>query len=111
MEYRNEGIRIWLFPRSSIPDDISGDNAVPDPSTWGTALADFPNTNCDIGSHFRNQSIIANIDLCGQLASLPKFYKEESSCPGTCTDYVANNPTSFTDAFWEFKSFKVYRST
>lgn len=65
MEWRDDGIRMWQFARGSIPSDIS--NKKPDPSTWGTALADFPNTNCDIGSHFKNNSIVVNIDLCGEL--------------------------------------------
>ncbi|KAH9989997.1 glycoside hydrolase family 16 protein [Xylariaceae sp. FL0662B] len=66
MEWRDEGIRMWQFGRDAIPTDITARN--PDPSSWGTAAADFPNTDCDIGSHFRNQSIIVNIDLCGQYA-------------------------------------------
>lgn len=65
MEWRDEGIRMWQFARGSIPDDIS--NQKPDPSTWGTALADFPSTKCHMGSHFKNNSIIVNIDLCGDL--------------------------------------------
>lgn len=66
LEWRSAGIRMWQFARGSIPSDITGGS--PDPSTWGTALADFPETGCDIDSHFRNQSIIMNIDLCGDLA-------------------------------------------
>ncbi len=38
-----------------------------DPSSWGVPMADFPGTKCDVGSHFRNQSIVVNIDLCGVL--------------------------------------------
>lgn len=83
---------------------------MPDPSTWGTALADFPSTECNITSHFRNQSIVANIDLCGDLAAQPRLYDQMYSCPGICSDYVANNPTSFESAYWEFKSFKVYQA-
>ncbi|KAK6951819.1 hypothetical protein Daesc_006344 [Daldinia eschscholtzii] len=106
MEWRNEGIRVWQFGRSNIPTDITAKN--PDPSSWGSASADFPNTNCDIGSHFKNQSIIANIDLCGQYASA--LYAS-SGCPSNCTDYVANNPDAFTSAFWEFGRFEVYKAT
>lgn len=65
VEWRKEGIRMWQFARKSIPSDIKSNK--PAPSTWGTAVADFPNTDCNIGSHFKNQSIIANIDLCGSL--------------------------------------------
>lgn len=65
VEWRDAGIRIWQFARDAIPSDATG--ATPDPSTWGTPMADYPNTNCDIGSHFKNQSIIVNIDLCGDM--------------------------------------------
>lgn len=81
MELRNEGIRVWQFPRSSIPGDITSGN--PDPSTWGEATADFPNTDCDIGTHFRNQSIIANIDLCGSWAGAANVFGE--SCESSCS--------------------------
>ncbi|KAI0977189.1 concanavalin A-like lectin/glucanase domain-containing protein [Xylaria arbuscula] len=105
MELRDQGIRMWQFGRDAIPDDITSKQ--PDPSTWGEAAADFPNTDCNIGSHFGNQSIIANIDLCGQYAG--NVYAQ-SGCPSNCTDYVANNPTAFENAFWEFGAFEVYQA-
>ncbi|KAG0155593.1 hypothetical protein PDIDSM_2765 [Penicillium digitatum] len=108
LELRDAGIRAWFFPRASIPADITAGN--PDPSTWGMALADFPSTNCDIASHFRNLSIIVNIDLCGELAGQKQFYETLYHCPATCSGFVANRPGSFVDAYWEFKTFKVYRA-
>ncbi|KAI0865754.1 concanavalin A-like lectin/glucanase domain-containing protein [Xylaria cubensis] len=105
MEWRDQGIRMWQFARDAIPADITARQ--PDPSTWGEAAADFPNTDCNIASHFRNQSIIANIDLCGQYAG--SVYPQ-SGCPSNCTDYVANNPSAFENAFWEFGSFEVYQA-
>lgn len=104
MELRSAGIRMWQFARASIPADITSGS--PDPSTWGEAMADFPNTKCNIETHFRNQSIVANIDLCGQWAGQASVYGE--SCPGTCENQVANNNTAFRDAFWEFGAFSVY---
>jgi hypothetical protein len=99
---------MWFFPRNAIPADITA--STPNPSTWGQALADFPGTDCDIASHFRNQSIIANIDLCGALAGQTSLYQTQSQCPGNCTDFVAQNPQAFINAYWEFKSFKVYQA-
>lgn len=114
LELRREGIRTWFFPRSSIPADLQTTNptntTAPNPSNWGKALADFPNTNCDIETHFSNQSIIANIDLCGELGGDPGLYSELNGCPATCEDFVAHNPGNFTQAFWEFKSFRVFRA-
>ena len=67
VEWRSAGIRMWQFARGSIPSDITSQKPTPD--TWGTATADFPSTDCNIGSHFKNQSIIINIDLCGDLVN------------------------------------------
>ncbi|KAH8166553.1 hypothetical protein CIB48_g1705 [Xylaria polymorpha] len=105
MEWRDQGIRMWQFGREAIPADITAQQ--PDPSSWGKAAADFPNTDCNIASHFRNQSIIANIDLCGQYAG---GVYAQSGCPSNCTDYVANNPNAFENAFWEFGAFQVYQA-
>ena len=110
MEWRSEGIRMWFFPRSNIPSDITK-GVSPDPSSWGTALADFPNTDCDIGSHFRNQSIIANIDLCGDWAGDTAVYSTADGCPGLCTDFVTNNAEAFETAFWQWNSWQVYIPT
>lgn len=106
VEWRHEGIRMWQFGRDSIPSDIKGNN--PKPDTWGTAVADFPNTHCNIGTHFKNQSIIANIDLCG---SLVYHVWDNSGCSGKCTDLVANNPEAFENAYWEFGTFQVYQAS
>ncbi|KAK7733027.1 hypothetical protein SLS53_008356 [Cytospora paraplurivora] len=107
VEWRPAGIRMWQFERDSIPDDIS--NSSPDPNSWGEALADFPNTGCDIGSHFKNQSIVINIDLCGDWAGGSAY--SSFDCPSNCTDFVANNPSEFTKAYWEFGAFQIYQSS
>lgn len=105
MEWRSEGIRMWQFPTGKVPSDITEQK--PNPGGWGEALADFPNTDCNIGNHFKNQSIVANINLCGQLTEAS--YSQDN-CPSNCTDYVANNPDAFKNAFWEFGSFEVYHA-
>ena len=110
MELRSAGIRVWYFNRASIPNyPILVDT--PDPSRWGKALADFPNIECGISKHFKNQSIIANINLCGDWAGRPEIYGTGHECPGTCHDFVANRSSDFSEAYWEFKSFKVYHAT
>jgi len=117
VELRDEGIRTWFFPRGKVPADVvtwstnpkNGGN--PDPSKWSEPLADFPNTNCDIGKHFKSQRIIANIDLCGQLAGLPRFYNNVAGCPGSCANYVKHQPgTAYDNAYWEFSNFRVYQA-
>ncbi|KAL4922922.1 concanavalin A-like lectin/glucanase domain-containing protein [Aspergillus aurantiobrunneus] len=110
LELREAGVRAWFFPRDSIPADIRNASGSPDPSTWEMALADFPNTDCDIPSHFRNQSIIANIALCGDWAGSSEVYTDQWKCPGNCPEFVARNPRSFTQAYWEFGGFRVYQA-
>ncbi|KAK4250711.1 glycoside hydrolase [Corynascus novoguineensis] len=113
LEWRTEGIRVWVFPRgadtgvTTLP--VQGDDeGAPDPSVWGPPLADFPATSCDISSHFRNQSIVVNIDLCGYLT---EAVWESSGCSTSkCTDFVANNPSAFKNAYWEFGAFQVYKA-
>ncbi len=109
MELRSAGIRVWQFGRSSIPSDLTAQK--PDPSSWPQALADFPSTSCDIGSHFRNMSIIADIDLCGAWAGSKSVYNTQNNCPGDCSNYVAQNPSAFDTAYWEFGSFSVYQAS
>lgn len=114
MELRDAGIRVWFFARSSIPSDIPTDvtnTTAPDPSTWGTPLADFPSTDCDISSHFKNQSIIANIDLCGSWAGSTSVYSQQYGCPGTCSNFVATNASAFDTAYWEWASWRVYAAS
>jgi hypothetical protein len=108
MELRSEGIRMWMFNRCDIPSDII--NFSPDPSKWGTALADFPNLERDIESHFKNLSIIANIDLCGDWAGQQHVFGANEMCTGNCYDWVALNASNFEEAYWEFGGFWVYQA-
>ncbi|KAH7318412.1 family 16 glycoside hydrolase [Stachybotrys elegans] len=105
LEWRDAGIRMWQFARDAIPADITGGN--PSPSTWGTAASDFPSTRCDVGSHFRNSSIIINITLCGDLVYAAYG---DSGCPSNCTDIVSNHPEVFTQAYWELGPIQVYQA-
>ncbi|TIA16021.1 alcohol oxidase, partial [Aureobasidium pullulans] len=40
------GIRVWFFPRSSIPSDII--SGKPEPNTWGIPAAAIPAESCDM---------------------------------------------------------------
>ena len=115
MELRSAGIRIWFFPRSSIPPDINTNNdtssssSSPDPTSWGTPLADFPKTKCDIDKHFRNQSIVANINLCGPWAGQAEKFGKQCPPGRRCEEWVSNEDGAFESAFWEFGGFWVYQ--
>lgn len=109
LEIRKAGIRVWHFSREAVPPELAklvfghGVFSRVDTTQWGLPLADFPSTECLIEKHFRNQSIIANIDLCGPLAGSHKHYSVENHCPGNCVEYVAEQPGSvYQEAYWEF---------
>jgi len=89
LELRSAGIRMWQFARDVVPSNVWSS---PDPNSWGTATADFPNTECNIENHFRNQSIVANIDLCGDWAGAQKVYGE--NC-----ELLLDSCLLFTDLF------------
>jgi hypothetical protein len=59
MEWTSTFIRIYFFPRSAIPADITASK--PDPSTWGVAAADFDSQygDCDIDANFPPQTIVS----------------------------------------------------
>lgn len=95
-QWTSDYIRIWFFPRSSIPSDITA--GTPDPSTWGEPQANFQG-DCNIDSHFSQNSIIFNIDFCGDLGNA--LWSTDATCSrlaSTCNEYVATNPSVFQDA-------------
>ena len=121
LELRDVGIRTWFFPRHAVPSELAISNlkatsSPPDPSKWpGQPLADFPNTKCNIGNHFTNLSIIANIDLCGQWAGQDSDFIHKSGCPdtgpGSCDRYVKTQPGyEYDEAYWEFGGFWVFQA-
>ncbi|KDR80687.1 hypothetical protein GALMADRAFT_241074 [Galerina marginata CBS 339.88] len=99
----NSGIKIWRFSRPNIPADIDAKN--PDPSTWGPPAANFPNTSCDIASHFFDHALVLDTTLCGDFAG--SAYGS-SGCPGTCEQAVAD-PANFKLAKWRVNYIAVYQ--
>ncbi|PHH60912.1 hypothetical protein CDD81_1023 [Ophiocordyceps australis] len=106
LEWRHDGIRIWQFGRNAIPRNLV--EKMPNPTVWGTAAADFPNTHCEIASRFQNHSIIVNINLCGDMVHATW---KESGCPSICADLVASRPELYKTAYWEFGAFDIYQPT
>ncbi|KAI9207109.1 concanavalin A-like lectin/glucanase domain-containing protein [Polychytrium aggregatum] len=106
------GIQIWMFPRSSIPSDVT--KGAPDPSTWPTPIVSFPFYCCS-ASNFAYNTIVLNTDFCGNFAG-PTFLKTCGSGGNftrdqsfdACEDFVKNNYSAFNEAYWEINYFKVY---
>lgn len=54
----SNALRIYWFPRSRIPADITAGN--PDPSRWGTPASSFSSTNgCDVSKYFKGQTLVS----------------------------------------------------
>ncbi|KAI0555480.1 glycoside hydrolase family 16 protein [Xylaria curta] len=111
LEWNSEDIKIWHFPRTAIPKDISlAPITVPDPTTWGPPQALFGGSRCDADSYFFNMSLVINTNFCGAYAG--NIWGVADRCnelAPTCEEYVARNPSSFINAFWEINYIDVYQ--
>lgn len=66
-EWTSDGISIWRFPNSSVPDDISSGN--PNPGNWGIPVAKFTG-NCDFDAQFSNLHIVRDPACCVLFSSI-----------------------------------------
>ncbi|KAJ5772731.1 hypothetical protein N7457_007627 [Penicillium paradoxum] len=107
MQWTTTAISVWFFPRGSIPADIAA--GTPTPSTWGTPLTRFEASECDFASHFKSNDIIFNTNLCGWAGNVWSSNAECSAKASTCEEYVAQNPSAFSEAYWLINYVKVYR--
>ncbi|KAI5830114.1 glycoside hydrolase family 16 protein [Schizophyllum commune Tattone D] len=101
--WTDEGIKIWHFPRTSIPADITTGN--PNPDSWGAPAAFFSASSCDMGSHFYDHVLTFDITLCGDWAG--STYGS-AGCPGSCAERVAN-PANFKYAKFKINYVAVYQ--
>ncbi|KAI0087574.1 putative laminarinase [Irpex rosettiformis] len=110
MERTNSFIKVWFWPRNAgnVPSDLKSGAASVNTANWGTPTANFPNTSCDIASHFDANNIIINLTLCGDWAGQASVFNG-AGCAGSCVDFVNNNPSSFTNAYWQFNAVRVYQ--
>ncbi|KAI4730806.1 endo-1,3(4)-beta-glucanase [Aureobasidium sp. EXF-10728] len=110
MEWTDEAISIWFFQRGAIPANVLSANPSPD-STWGKPLSQFTGC-CDIPEFFSDNQIVFDVTFCGDWAG--SVWSSDSTCSalsGSCTDYVANNPGAFSNAYWSINSLKVFEQT
>ncbi|KAH9891115.1 concanavalin A-like lectin/glucanase domain-containing protein [Cubamyces lactineus] len=113
-----DGIKTWFFPRSSIPSDLAA--GAPQPDSWGSPMASFPASSCDPFKYFYQHTAIFDTTLCGDWAggvwSAAGVPGQDQSCAtrtgvATCQDFVLNHGSSFTEAYWEVKSVKIYQKS
>ncbi|OTA81131.1 glycoside hydrolase family 16 protein [Hypoxylon sp. CO27-5] len=111
LEWDSQDLKLWHFPRSTIPDDIIYGHVVgPDPSSWGPPQAIFGGSSCSPDTHFFNLSLVLNINFCGDYAG--NIWGIADQCnllAPTCEEFVANNPDSFQEAYWDINYIDVYQ--
>jgi hypothetical protein len=113
MLWTDEAIRLWFFPRSSIPESIA--NGDPDPGSFGVPLANFQPSSCDLQQMINDHKVIIDTTFCGDWAA---GVFTDSGCPmrdpssytSSCVHYVATNPSVYREAYWEINSIKIYRN-
>ncbi|RYO92003.1 hypothetical protein DL764_008206 [Monosporascus ibericus] len=110
LEWDDEDLRVWHFPRSAIPDDIVYAGILsPDPKTWGPPQAVFGGSACDADTYFYNLSLVININFCGDYAG--NVWGKADQCnlvAPTCEEWVGANPDSFMGAYWNINYIDVY---
>jgi len=101
------GINIWFFNRGAIPSDIT--NGKPDPTQWGKPYARFAFGGDCSSDHFQNNTVVINTDFCGDWAGSSFQWDCPDIWPTTCVQYVQNNPSAFSEAYWTINYVRVYQ--
>ncbi|KAI0374157.1 hypothetical protein BV20DRAFT_988506 [Pilatotrama ljubarskyi] len=113
---KTDGVRIWFWSRydPAVPPEVRsppypvlfGTQSIYPNAYWGEPEATFPlSDQCDYESHFDAHSFVFDLTFCGDWAGSDY---PNSGCPGTCDDYVMNNPQAFSNAYWEINSLRIY---
>lgn len=111
MQWTEQFVKIWFFPRASIPTSIT--QGAPDVSQFGTPMA-LVQDSCDVATSFKAQSFVFDVTFCGDWAG---GVYGKSGCPmsgsdssQSCINYVAKNPAAFQETYWEINSVKIYQT-
>lgn len=117
MQWDDDGISVYFFPRNAIPSDISGGNPVPE--SWGLPMAKWPASTCNPSQFFQDQAVVFDTTLCGDLGNAVWATAgspgQAQSCAqrtgvSTCEDFVRANGAALEQAYWEVKSVDIYQA-
>jgi len=107
MLWDDTGIKLWFFPRASVPSDAASAN--PNPANWPAPTAFYPQSSCDTSKFFGPQTIIINIDVCGAFAGVASVFSPACGT-GVCTDLVAD-PSNYNTAYYEISYIHVFSTS
>ncbi|KAJ3497051.1 hypothetical protein NLG97_g2206 [Lecanicillium saksenae] len=106
MQWDDDYIKVWHFDRNTAPADISAKK--PKPDSWGKPQAVYGGKSCDVKSHFRDMSIVLNINFCGDYGNAMWSSSGCSALAPTCSEWVAKNPAAFANAYWDVNYIDAY---
>lgn len=106
LNWNATGIYLWFWPRGLTPDDVQGDS--PNPDGWGMPTAAYPASDCDFNQFFKPQTLILDVDICGNFAGDPAVFTQ--TCQGACTDLV-QIPSNYDQAYFEISFMKVFQQS
>jgi len=108
MERTPNFVKVWFWTRNGggAPSDVVNGASSVDTDNWGTPYALFPNTQCNIASHFAAANVIINLTLCGDWAGA---VFTQDGCGADCVSFVNSNPSAFSNAYFDFKAIRVYQ--
>ncbi|KAM3437134.1 hypothetical protein NHJ13734_004781 [Beauveria thailandica] len=106
MLWDDEYIKVWHFDRDAAPADIAA--KTPSPAGWGKPAAVYGGESCDVESHFRDMSIVLNINFCGDYGNAVWKSDGCSALAPTCAEWVAKNPAAFANAYWDVNYIDAY---
>lgn len=109
MLWDDEFIQVWHFNRDEAPADIAAKK--PQPDNWGKPQAVYGGQKCDVKSHFRDMNIVLNINFCGDYGNAVWQSDGCSALAPTCSEWVANNPAAFANAYWDVNYIDAYVQT
>ncbi|GAA5954316.1 hypothetical protein JCM10213_009171 [Rhodosporidiobolus nylandii] len=110
--YRRRSISMWRWTRSAIPSDIK--NGAPRSSQWGTPVAAWDSSTCDIKSLIKQQIITFDITTCGDWAAVQSVWQDPLQSGSSCYPKYANcaaamrDRANFAEAYFEINSIQIY---
>lgn len=108
MKWDSDGITVWFFTRSAIPDDITAGQ--PMPSNWPSPFAHWAASTCAPGQYFNNNNAIFDLTFCGDWAGSAWGSSgcADSTGYANCADYVSAVGSGFTEAYWAINYVKYF---
>ncbi|KAE8214441.1 hypothetical protein CF327_g2151 [Tilletia walkeri] len=105
------GISVWYWEPDAVPSDLRASSKAVDVSGWGTPAVHFDVADT-CASYFGPHNIVINTALAGDWAAAT--WNESGNCAatyGAITDQVAFNGSSYSTAYWQIDSLRMFTSS